>query len=191
MSGGYWRVNGQPEPPMTPAFSPFTPNMPSNHPPNWIQAPEPSPREDLSWPMPQRSISYSNLEGVHNSHAYPPFPPPNPIPEHFATKPRLQQHGNVFPLPIATTAGPLPTAASSAPPDTTQLGNAISPMPDNFAQWPQQQYAYPKPPGSGLEYGAWTAPGLPNNIPEEGQPTAAQYGYPEASNGVFYPSGPR
>lgn len=195
MPQSYWRPNPQ-DSPLTPAFSPFTPNLQIPPPQNWA-APhaEPSPRDDLSWSVPQRSISYSNLEGLQNSQQYAPYTQAasNPIADHYTTKPRV--HG-MYPPPLATSSSGMipasvPSVANEALPHPTSAG----PLPAAGYQSWQQPYTYQKPAGSSSEgYGAWTSPNeaLPRLPAFSGDAhgTAQTYGYGEPTAGMYYPGQP-
>jgi hypothetical protein len=62
----YWRMASH-ETPLTTAFSLFTPNVQLPHHSNWPHsATEPNSREDIGWPVPQRSMSYSNHDSLHH-----------------------------------------------------------------------------------------------------------------------------
>ena len=188
----YWRSHQ--ESPMTPAFSPFTPSLhippvhswPNNH-------PEPSPREDLSWPVPQRSTSYGNLENLQNNHPhsnYPPPPPPlghhYPSSDHFTTKPRVL---GSYPPPLSTSGGGHPTAQTSESPHHSQSAGALPPV--NYPHW-QQPYSYQKPIVSSSEpYSSWSNPnGGHNSIPEEGHGPLPSFGYADPASTSYYPPPP-
>jgi hypothetical protein len=119
----FWSQNSTRDSPLTPAFSPFTPNLHIPPPQSWpTQHTEPSPREDIAWSVPQRSISYSNLEGLHGQqpqHQYTPSytqSPSSSVPDnHYTTKPR--QHPGMYPPPSTQTTNSMmvPTSATSSP----------------------------------------------------------------------------
>ncbi|KAH8602836.1 hypothetical protein B0O99DRAFT_604437 [Bisporella sp. PMI_857] len=188
----YWRVNHQ-ESPITPAFSPFTPSLQIPPLQTWSNNhPEPSPREDLSWSVPQRSISYSNLEGIQNHHQNPPYashPQSHPISDHYTTKPRLQ-HTGMYPPPISTSAGNHPPteyspAATSESAQQSQSAGVLPPV--TYSQW-QQPYSYQKPVGSSSEhYSSWNQTHGPPSVPE-GHAQPVHYGY--AASGSYYPPPP-
>lgn len=191
----FWRVNPQ-DSPITPAFSPFTPNMAIPPSQGWPAShPEPSPREDMSWGSgPQRSISYSNLEGMQSQQHYSAYPnPPTPsVPEHYEAKPRIVPSSGMYPPPISTSQNhPPPPGPASAPvhgisDQQPHSANSLPPVP--FSNWQQQQqqqqhspYTYQKPASAGTEhYGGWNAPQH-----AEQQPPPPGYGYGDP--GAYYP----
>ncbi|KAL2064857.1 hypothetical protein VTL71DRAFT_3997 [Oculimacula yallundae] len=194
----YWRVNAQ-DSPLTPAFSPFTPGLQIPPPQNW-PAPhtEASPREDPGWSVPQRSISYSNLEGLHNQHQntqYAQYPPPPPINDHYTTKPRVLQSSSMYPPPIQTSASSIashdPISASSSESHHPHSAHSLPPVP--YSNW-QQPYSYQKPPTTGPEhYPGWNGPQGGQHLPllqtDQGHPPPAPgYGYGDPSNGMYYPA---
>jgi hypothetical protein len=193
----FWRPNPQ-DSPLTPAFSPFTPNLQIPPPQNWpAPHPEPSPRDDLSWSVPQRSISYSNLEGLQNHQQYTPYSnaPSNPVTDHYTTKPR-SQHSGMYPPPISapTSAVTAPTS-SPAGNEPTHHPHSAGPVPSAPFQTWQQPYSYQKPVGSSAEgYGGY-APheALPRPSGFAGEPHPPpqhSYGYPEPTSGMYYPGAP-
>jgi len=179
----YWKGNHQ-ESPITPAFSPFTPSGPIPPVHTWPNnQPEPSPREDLSWSVPQRSISYSNLEGIPNQYpqSYQPSPHPQNHPaDHYTTKPRLS-HSGIYPPPITTTqghsAGDYVVATTSENPQHAQSAGVLPPA--GYSHW-QQPYSYQRPVVPSSEpYGSWNPSQPPHHIPEEGHGQPANYGIPD------------
>ncbi|KAH9218975.1 hypothetical protein DL95DRAFT_487244 [Leptodontidium sp. 2 PMI_412] len=194
----YWRVNPQ-DSPLTPAFSPFTPGLQIPPPQNWPNPhPEASPREDPGWSVPQRSISYSNLEGLHSQHQntqYAQYPPPPPINEHYTTKPRVLQSSGMYPPPIQTSPSTVAShdpisATSSEPHQHPHSAHSLPPV--QFSSW-QQPYSYQKPASAGPDhYPGWTGPQggqqhLPHLQTDQGHPPPAGYGYGDPSNGMYYP----
>ncbi|TVY83982.1 hypothetical protein LSUE1_G001342 [Lachnellula suecica] len=197
MPQSFWRPNPQ-DSPLTPAFSPFTPSLQIPPPQNWpAPQPEPSPRDDVSWSGPQRSISYSNLEGLQNHHHYTPYTnaPSNTVTDHYTTKPRTQ-HSGMYPPPISapTSAVTAPTSSSMTN-EATHHPHSAGPLPSTPFQTWQQPYSYQKPPGSSAEgYGAWNAPHealpRPSGYGTEAPPPQQQYAYPEPTSGMYYPGPP-
>jgi hypothetical protein len=176
----FWRQNNAQDSPLTPAFSPFTPSLQIPPPQNWpTPHTEPSPRDDISWSVPQRSISYSNLEGLHSSQhhqqqqQYTPSytqSPSSSIPDHYTTKPRgHQQHPGMYP-PLSTQAtsgmmAPATSATTNEPSPHPHSAGSLPPA--TFSPW--QQHYQPKPIGSNSEgYGYPHHDGLPrpNPIPQ-------------------------
>ncbi|CAG8956092.1 hypothetical protein HYFRA_00011876 [Hymenoscyphus fraxineus] len=189
VSQQYWRANAQ-DSPLTPAFSPFTPNLQIPPPQNWpTPHTEPSPREDMSWPVPQRSMSYNNLDGLQNHQQnYAPYS--QAPPDHYTAKPRSQQLPAMYPPPLSassmmaqntspTTTDPLPHPHSTG---------SLPPAP--YGSW-QQPY-YPKSIGSTGEdnYHGWnTNQGLPRPAQYSGSTHAsapAPAYYAEPQSGVYY-----
>ena len=194
----FWRGNPH-DSPMTPAFSPFTPNLTMPPAQSWpISHPEASPREDLSWAgsAPQRSISYSNLEGLQNQthQQYSPYPhaPTQPAPEHYTTKPRILPSSGMYPPPIATSGNHVaPSEPGSAPGhdishQQPHSANSLPPVP--FNNWQQQPY-YQKPASAGAEHygGGWNTPqqGQPHLHGQPGPPGPGYYG--DHAGGAYYP----
>ncbi len=138
----YWRVNAQ-DSPMTPAFSPFTPGLQIPPPHNWpTSQAEPIQRDELTWSVPQRSMSYGNLETLHSQNQYSPYPNPHsqhpPPLDHYSTKPRTIQSG-MFPPPISTSSNilPPPETVSAASIESSQHPHAAGP------HYPNWQPHYP------------------------------------------------
>lgn len=189
MPNSYWRATAQ-ESPLTPAFSPFTQMQPQN----WSNAhTEASPRNELSWSVPQRSTSYSNLEGLsaqHNHHHYTPYSQTVSSGDSYSTKPRVLH--SMYP-PTISTAG-----ASVAPPESLTTSNDASQPPNSagvlpsFPSWPSNPpphtYQRSAPP-TGDQYGSWNnSQGghlpLPVEIAHSGAPA---YNYSEGP-GMYYPA---
>lgn len=193
MSQTFWRPNPQ-DSPITPAFSPYTPGMNIPPPHNWPSHAEPSPREDGPWGPPQRSISYSNIEGLQNQQHYSTYPnPPTPaIPEQFEAKPRVLLSSNsMYPPPISTSHHPSSGPASAplhGPADPhPHLANPLPPVPSynwqTQSQQPQSPYPYQKPMSApGENYGGWHP--SPQGPPPP--PPPPNYGYSDP-NSVYYP----
>jgi len=184
----FWRGNPQ-ESPMTPAFSPFTPSLQIPPHQNWPSShAEPSPRDELSWSVPQRSNSYGNLESLQNHHQYSHYPPPNPqhhTGDQYASKPRILQSGGMYPPQISTSSGHPPTTGSEASQHSHSAG-ALPPA--NYPQW-QQPYSYQKPVGSSSEqYGSWNHSQGGQHPGEHSQ--GAGYGYGVPTTGAYYPPPP-
>ncbi|PSS27884.1 hypothetical protein M430DRAFT_93507 [Amorphotheca resinae ATCC 22711] len=169
----YWRVNPQ-DSPLTPAFSPFTPvpaqTWPSTH-------PDASPRDELSWSAHQRSISYSNLEGLQGGQPqYVPFPnPPHAQPSShsgtYTTKPRQMHTTDLYPPPNSSDH-PQPHSTGALPQG-------------QYPHW-QQPYQYQKP-----ETYAWSGPhGAPYQVPEQGQAAPLGYGYGDPAGAGYFPPPP-
>lgn len=177
---------------MTPAFSPFTPSLQIPPAQNWV-APhtEPSPRDDLAWAVPQRSISYSNLEGLQNNPQYGSNPQTHPNPEHYSLKAR-SMHTGMYPPPISTSVGghSMPEASPATSLDTPQLAHSAGTMQSHYSNW-QQPYAYQKPVVSGGEsYDLWSAHSAPPQPTESRNAGHLGYGYGDPTGGSFYPPPP-
>jgi hypothetical protein len=192
---GFWRANPQ-ESPITPAFSPFTPNLQIPPPQSWNSGPtEPNARDEMSWPLPQRSISYSNLEGLQGHPQYGGYqqsqhqPHNHSVSEHYTTKPRVS-HSGMYPPLITTSTGPHsaiePSPSLTSDPHHSHSAGAV---PSHYQHW-QQPYSYPKPVGPGGEppYGSWNpSHGGPHHLPEENHAPPA---WGEPLNGSYYPPPP-
>ena len=191
MPPSYWRVNTQ-DSPMTPAFSPFTPSLQVPPPQNWpTSQTEASSRDELSWSVPQRSMSYSNLESLQSHNQYSPYPHPHaqapPLSDHYSTKPR-SMHSGMFPPPISTSSSILPPPETSSATSSDGLPHPHSAGP-HYPGW-QQSYPYQKPASE--SYGSWTnSHGGQPQIPEEGHAPPAGYGYGEHPNSMYYPPPPQ
>ncbi len=197
----FWRVNPQ-DSPLTPAFSPFTPNLPIPPPQNWpAPHPEASPRDDISWSVPQRSISFSNIEGLQShNHQYAQYShqPSQPVADHYTTKPRVLQSSGMYPPPISTTGSAIspPETSSAGGPDNPQHPHSASSLPPvQFSSW-QQPYPYQKPPNSAAEqYGGWNSPhgSLPHLLAgppvpgDGGHAPHTNYVYGDPAGGMYYP----
>lgn len=194
VSQQYWRQNPQ-DSPLTPAFSPFTPSLQIPPHQNWpTPHTEPSPREDMSWSVPQRSMSYNNLEGLQSHQPnYAPYsqaPPSNTVPDHYTTKPRPQQLPGMYPPPLSSSSMMAPTtsATTTEPPPHPHSAGALPPAP--YGSW-QQPY-YPKPIGStGEDYNhGWNSShGLPRPAQYSGDnhaPAPATTYYAEPQSGMYY-----
>lgn len=181
MQSSYWRPNAQ-DSPMTPAFSPYTPGLQIPPPQNWPTSQAEAPqRDELSWSVPQRSMSYSNLENSSSHAQYPPYHHPaqgTPMPDHFQSKPRTMQTG-MFPPPLTTSSNILP------PPETATLPSDPHSASPHYPGW-QQSYPYQKPAGE--PYSAWSSGGTAH-IPEETHAPAYNYGEPSSS--LYYPPPPQ
>jgi hypothetical protein len=182
----YWRNTN--DSPMTPAFSPFTPNTMSMQPSQQWPAhhhPEPSPRDDLAWSIPQRSMSYNNLDNLQNQHQYGPF---NQHPPHtgdnYMTKPRGLQ--SMYHPPIATVEATLPSNGPPSGQEPTQTSQAGGNLP-SFPTW-QQSYNYSKGGHSGTEsYQNWSTPHAPIPVPLEATlPSHQPYQYNDQQPSTFY-----
>jgi hypothetical protein len=184
----YWRVNAQ-ESPMTPAFSPFTPSLQVPPPQNWpASQAESIQRDEMSWSVPQRSMSYGSLESLQSHNQYSPYPNLHsqapPISDHYSTKPR-SMHSGMFPPPISTSSSTLP------PPETLSAASSEGPQHPHSAgphypNWQQPPYTYQKPTGE--SYGSWSSShgGQP-----EGHAPPAGYNYGEPPSNMYYPPPPQ
>ncbi|KAJ5032613.1 uncharacterized protein L3040_009210 [Drepanopeziza brunnea f. sp. 'multigermtubi'] len=189
-SQSYWRINTHASP-ITPAFSPFTPNLQI---PPWTPHAEASPRED-NWSAPQRSISYGNLEGLHTLHQstqYAAYTQPPPSNDHYTTKPRVLQSSPMYP-PLMQTSSSMVAShepLSATPSEPHQHPHSAQPLPpSSFPNWQQQFYSYQKSASAGPDhYPGWNGP--PAGPPHEGgnAPLPPNYGYEDPSHGVFYQS---
>ncbi|RDW67727.1 hypothetical protein BP6252_09123 [Coleophoma cylindrospora] len=154
MPQNYWRPQPQ-ESPVTPGFAPYPSNLQIPPPQAWAgNHPEQSPREDLGWSsVPQRSTSYSNLEGLNSQQPYVPYSqaPTHNVGDNYTTKPRMMQT-NMYPPPLSSSSGSF-SAAEAVP------QHSAGPVPSSHYQgWQQQnQYAYQQP--GPTQFGEVTAAG--------------------------------
>ncbi len=166
-----------------------------SHPPNWpASATEQSPRDELGWSAPQRSMSYGNVEGLPHHPSYPGYPQPPASQstgrEEFTPRQIPQQHENYVP-PLSSTSSGAQTAAVSSTDQTTHPPPAPPPPYPVTQNW-QQQYGYPKPPlSAGSDgYTGWygqgsTLPSHPHPSGSEVMP-ATGYGHSEPYSGMYY-----
>ena len=117
-SASFWRLA---ESPMATggvpsSYQPSAPALPMIHHRESVSVyPYSVPRDDLAWPLPSRSMSFGQLEGlgVHPSHPYPAgpaeFKPPPPAPLY---PPSYGGAGGVHHYPMTSTPEPV-----SGPPD--------------------------------------------------------------------------
>ena len=191
----FWRSNTAQDSPLTPAFSPFTPNLHIPPPQNWpTPHTEPSPRDEAGWSVPQRSISYSNLEGLQNhqqQQQYTPSytqSPSSSIPDHYTTKARQQHTGMYPPLSTQTTSGMMASTVSATTNEPSPHPHSAGSLPPaNFSSW-QPQYQ-PKPIGSNSDgYGYPHRESLPGPSPISqyaGEPHHPSSGAPPAATAYY------
>lgn len=198
----YWRLNSQ-ESPITPAFSPFSPNLhlPQQH--NWPPtAAEPTPREDINWSAPQRSMSFGNLEVPHQS-SYPHFPQPISQPNsRDSLAPRsIQQAAEPYLRELPDTHDiPTSTAPSGQPLDHSAHGTGTATLPpfSSGQGWSSQappQYNFSKAPLSqgGGGFAPWYSTGQslpPTTQVAGGSIQPMQYGGGQSYGGIYYNGGP-
>lgn len=141
---------------MTPAFSPFTPTtLPMSHQTWPTQHSDATPRDDLNWPIPQRSMSYSNLDTLH-SHQYGAYSQgPQSAGDQYVTKPRAVHP--MYPPPISTigTAMSADHAVTNTH-DTSQHPQSAGTLP-SFPGW-QQPYPFQAAPSTTENFNAWNTP---------------------------------
>jgi hypothetical protein len=186
----YWGVNPQ-DSPLTPAFSPYTPNLQIPSAQNWpVSHAEPSPRDELAWSVPQRSISYGNMDNLQSSQFGPSNPQSHPSPD-YPLKGR-PMHTGMYPPPISTSVGghSMPEASPATSIDTPQHVQSAGALQSHYSQW-QQPYSYPKPIGSASEsYDLWSAHSAPAHTSESRNAGPLTFGYGDPSSGSFYPPPP-
>jgi hypothetical protein len=194
VSQSFWRANPQ-DSPLTPAFSPFTPSLQIPPPQSWPPPQtEASPRDELAWSVPQRSISYSNLEGLQGQQHYAPFQhPPSQQVDHYTTKPRMV-HSGMYPPPISTSGSAISAAetvsTTNEPSQHPHSAGSLPPTP--YHSW-QPSYSLQKPGGSsGEPYGSWNAPhgGQPHLLEAGAHGGQTGYAYGEPTSGMYYPPPP-
>ncbi|CRK19736.1 hypothetical protein BN1708_000401 [Verticillium longisporum] len=181
-SNASWRAYAGTDSPITPSFSPYTPNAP-NPPAGWASASnsEHGVREDIPWtayaPAPPRAVSYSS-----ESHVSPPYQ-------------SIQQQGrpfertghsvpaDMYPQSVQTNV----TVAGSGPVSTMTQGSSVpgGVLPsNNYGSW-QQQYQFSRPSGEG--YGNWAygdQGSHPSVHPSEQIPTSNDH--PAQPVGMYY-----
>lgn len=188
----YWGVN--PETPLTPAFSPYTPNLQIPPAQNWpVSHGEPGQRDELAWSVPQRPMSYGSLEGLQSSSQFGSSsnPPSHPSPDSYAMKGR-PLHAGMYPPPISTSVGghSLSEASPATSIDAPHHSQSAGGLQSQYSQW-QQPYSYPKPVGSASEpYDLWSAHSAPPHPSETRNAGPLTFGYGDASGGSFYPPPP-
>lgn len=183
------------ESPITPGFSPFTPNMP-HHAMAWSAHPDAGrPDEAAAFSIPQRSISYSNLEGLQGLQTFSPMAPaPAPAPPSFSEQLNGKAPvgpGSSYPPPISTAAGLLSADAHSASttstsqPSSTMSGSISSAS--SFGSWPTP-YGYPKTLGSATDsYAPWTSPtAVPAQLADVGIGLSSEYVCGEPGGPMYY-----
>lgn len=198
VSSSYWRMNSH-EPPLTPAFSPFSSNVHLPPHPNWPHsATEPSSREDLGWSVPPRSMSYSNHDSLHHPPAYSAFhqspQEPNSRDE-FAPRQAAQPPDAYAPTltPVSVSASTTESTLSATTADTAQHASGPPPLPPPFPNsqgWNSYPYKVPALASSNDGYGGWygqssTLPSHPHG--GEGMPPPT-YGQVDSYSGLYYPT---
>ncbi|KAA8570178.1 hypothetical protein EYC84_002502 [Monilinia fructicola] len=179
MSGNYWSTSSQ-ESPMTPGFSPYiAPNMHMGNAQNWQSRghhgqSETNAREP-EWPVPQRSVSYSNLEGMQASSQHSAYVAPQP------TDPILQ-------LRIPHSAAEISSASTIG----TAYTHSVTPMSaGSYTGW-NQPYpgGYAKVPTGVDTYTSWNGGQGGQRIVEEEESAVGYPGYASSGGGVNYAGQP-
>ncbi|TGO22985.1 hypothetical protein BPAE_0148g00150 [Botrytis paeoniae] len=194
MSGNYWPASQ--ESPMTPGFSPYTtPNMHLANAQNWQSRghhgqPETNPREP-EWPAPQRSVSYSNLEGMQNSHQHSAYGLPNPSDSYAPARTRAS-NGAIYPQNITTTHPHSAAEISSASTIGTAYTHSATPISAGpYTGWNQPYtggYAKVSP---GVDtYASWNGAQGGQRIVEEEESVGGYGGYSSSGGGVYYAGQP-
>lgn len=196
MSGNYWPANSQ-ESPMTPGFSPYsTPNMHMANTQNWQGRghhgqPETNPREP-EWSVPQRSVSYSNLEGMQTSNQHSPYGPPQPTDSYASARTRAH-NGAMFPPNITTTHPQSAAEISSASTIGTAYTHSATPISaGSYTGWNQPYVGgYAKvSPGVDTYAAPWNGAQGGQRIAEEEESVGGYGGYGNSGGGVYYAGQP-
>lgn len=188
----YWGVNPQ-ESPLTPAFSPFTPGISIPSTQNWpVSHGEPSPRDEMGWQVPGRSISYGNIDSIQNQSQFGPSnPQSHPSTENYALKGR-PLHSSMYPPPISSSVGghSMPEASPATAIEAPQHIQPGGPLPSHYSQW-QQPYGYAKPvPSANEQYELWNAHNAPPQPSEPRNAGPMTFGYGDPTGGSYYPPPP-
>lgn len=178
------------ESPITPGFSPFTPNMP-HHSMAWSAHPDAGRPDEAAFSIPQRSISYSNLEGLSGLHTFSPMAPAPPSFSEQLNGKAPMAPATSYPPPISTAAGHLSaevhsaSTTSTSQPSSTMSGSISSAS--SFGSW-QTPYGYPKTLGSTTDtYAPWTSPtAVPAQLADVGIGLSAEYGCGEPGGPMYY-----
>lgn len=193
MPGSFWRMQNH-ESPQTPAFSPFTPNLQLPHHPTWSPATtEPSPREELGWSAPQRSMSYGNHDALSHNSTYPPFhqnPPEANMRDEYTNRPPTQASAFVPPLPPVTASVSASIATSAATStDTASHSESEAPQYSSAPTWQPYPYKVPALPSNTDGYAPWYGPNSGTQQHTSGAVTpSTTYGHPEPYGGMYYPN---
>jgi hypothetical protein len=190
VSPTYWR-----ETPSITAFAPYPSNPQISHQSNWPPSgTDSNTRDELGWHIPQRSISYGNLEGLPHQSSYSNFqhtPSHTNGREDFTHRSNPQRHETYIPA-LTPSSGSMPASAtSSTVASVDHTINPSEPQPPSFSQgW--QNYGYPKAPvaAGGEGYAGWYSPGP--NVPSHshGGPAGivhSSYSPAEQYPQVYYP----
>ncbi|KAJ8059097.1 hypothetical protein OCU04_012073 [Sclerotinia nivalis] len=195
MSGHYWPANSQ-ESPMTPGFSPYTtPNMHMATAQTWQSRghhgqPETNSREP-EWPAPQRSVSYSNLEGMQASNQHSAYGLPHPSDSYTSARTRAP-NGAMYPPNITTTHPHSGAEISSASTIGTAYTHSATPMSaGSYTSW-NQPYAggYAKVSPGVDTYAPWNDAHGEGRIVEEEESAGGYGGYGNSGGGVYYSGQP-
>ncbi|KAG4033292.1 hypothetical protein MFRU_005g03040 [Monilinia fructicola] len=195
MSGNYWSTSSQ-ESPMTPGFSPYiAPNMHMGNAQNWQSRghhgqSETNAREP-EWPVPQRSVSYSNLEGMQASSQHSAYVAPQPTDPYASVRTRAH-NGAMYPQNITTTHPHSAAEISSASTIGTAYTHSVTPMSaGSYTGW-NQPYpgGYAKVPTGVDTYTSWNGGQGGQRIVEEEESAVGYPGYASSGGGVNYAGQP-
>ncbi|RAL66745.1 hypothetical protein DID88_007528 [Monilinia fructigena] len=176
MSGNYWPTSSQ-ESPMTPKDIMVNPKL------------DPESRK---WPVPQRSVSYSNLEGMQTSSQHPAYVAPQPTDPYASVRTRAH-NGAMYPHNITTTHPHSAAEISSASTIGTAYAHSVTPMPTgSYTGWNQPYSSgYAKVPTGIDTYNSWNDGQGGQRIAEEEEESAVGYhGYANSGGGVYYAEQP-
>ncbi|QSZ32392.1 hypothetical protein DSL72_001966 [Monilinia vaccinii-corymbosi] len=195
MPGSYWPANSQ-ESQMTPAFSPYaTPTMQMANTQSWQSRghhgqPEANPREP-EWSAPQRSVSYSHLEGIQTSSQNTAYGVPHPTDPYASARARALNDA-MYPPNIATTH---PHSAAEIP-STSTIGTAYThsatPMSaGSYTGWDQPYVSGYAKVSPGVDtYASWHGSHGGQRIVEEEEGAVGYGGYVNSGGGVYYAGQP-
>ncbi|KAB8298974.1 hypothetical protein EYC80_001115 [Monilinia laxa] len=188
MTGNYWPTSSQ-ESPMTPGFSPYVaPNMHMGNAQNWQSRghhgqSEASSREP-EWPLPQRSVSYSNLEGMQTSSQHSAYVAPQPTDPYASVRTRAH-NGAMYPHNTTTTHPHSAAEISSASTIGTAYTNSVTPMPTgSYTGWNQPYSNGYAKVSSGIDtYNSWNGGQGGQRIVEEEENAVGYSGYANPGGG--------
>lgn len=180
---------------MTPGFSPYAaPNMHMATAQSWQGrshgVPETNSREP-EWPAPQRSVSYSNLEGMQASNQHSAYGLPHPSDSYASARTRAP-NGAMYPPNITTTHPHSAAEISSASTVGTAYTHSATPMSaGSYTSWNQPYtggYAKVSP---GIDtYASWNGAPGEERIVEEEESAGGYGGYGNSGGGVYYAGQP-
>jgi hypothetical protein len=187
---------------MAPNYSPYQ-GHPAGQQPNWTPT-EPGQRDETPWSVPQRAMSFPNIEGMPGHSPYTGYSqgpaPQSGLREDFTPRsgqPHTDVYANLTPTPGSATAA---DARTRTPVSATHAPGSAGPPPQSQSYgggntW-GESYTYNRPPvpSSGENFSPWYGQGNSSITPQAhsgGQqnsaqgPVPTQYGQ-EAYAGMYY-----